>query len=133
MPGTIAGAVLLAALAVLSSGRAVAGPPAGAGSAMKLDKVEDGLRQYRMEKDASKRFEHLDRLAQTHDPRVGLVLGDLLRSSEREDRLDAAILLWRHFNRVGYQGPSDILLMEVKDWWKDNGPDLRRRAARLPR
>ena len=125
--------LLLAVLALLPPGKAVAGPPAGAGSAMKLDKVEDGLRQYRMEKDASKRFERLDRLAQTHDPRVGLVLGDLLRSSEREDRLDAAILLWRHFNRVGYQGPSDILLMEVKDWWKDNGPDLRRRAAQLPR
>jgi hypothetical protein len=45
MPKTLL--VLLAVLALLSPSKAVAGPPEGVSGKMELDKVEDGLRQYR--------------------------------------------------------------------------------------
>jgi hypothetical protein len=124
---------LLCALTLLPPGEA-AGPPVGASGKMVFDEVADGLRKYRTEKDAGKRFGRLDRLARTHDPRVGIVLGELLGGHDGDDRLEAAMVILRHFNPVEMQGPSAILrVLEAEDWWKHHEADLRRRAAQLPR
>src|SRR5690348_6758493 len=75
--------VLLAALAVSAS----AGPPEGVSGKVVFDQVADGLRKYRAEKDKGRRLDWLKRLAPTHDPRVGVALGEALEALGVRDHL----------------------------------------------
>ena len=125
----------LALLAVLVPLPAAAGPPDGVSGRMEfVDKVADGLRQYHAQSDAGKRIEWLTRLAPTVDPRVAVVLGELQEqwhtapSREYPDSGVAAIVLL-HVHYVPGGGDNK----RIRDWWKQNEADLRRRAKELPR
>ncbi|HEX5269873.1 MAG TPA: hypothetical protein VFW33_05280 [Gemmataceae bacterium] len=138
MPRRFAGFVppLFAALAVLLPGAALAGPPEGASGRMVLDEVADGLRKVRKENDPAKRLGWLKRQARTRDPRVAVALGEAMREGVMKDREAAAWLL-----RCEYElplgelagDPDEPLLHHMKEWWRLNEADLRRRAAQLPR
>ncbi len=75
MPRAFAAALpLLATLAMLSPGKALAGPPQGVSGKMVLDEVSEGLRKYRRETDGKKRIKWLTKLAPSRDPRVKAAL-----------------------------------------------------------
>ena len=116
----------------LHDGQAVAGPPEKASGKMVLDEVADGLRKYRKETNPDKRIHRLEQLARTHDPRVAIVLGDLLGCADAGTRFDAAYIIWRHYNPVELRGPSSIVIIVARGWWEENEADLRRRANQLP-
>ena len=128
-------ALSLPLLALLVAPAAAAGPPEGLSGRMAfVDKVAAGLRQYHQEGDAGKRIEWLTRLAPTRDPRVAVVLGELWEhwyaapSHEYPDPGVAAdVLLHVHF----VPGGGDK--KRIRDWWKQNEADLRRRAKLLPK
>jgi hypothetical protein len=113
---------------------AAAGPPEGvSGRMVYVDKVAEGLRQYRREADLGKRIEWLTRLAPTHDPRVAVVLGELQEQFHAgpaalppDPGVAANVLLHVHFVPGGGDNKR------IRDWWTQNEADLRRRAARLP-
>ncbi|HEX5269790.1 MAG TPA: hypothetical protein VFW33_04845 [Gemmataceae bacterium] len=94
---TFAALPLLAALALLSPGRAVAGPPEGASGRMVLDEVADGLRKYRREEDDAKRIAWLRRLAPTRDARVAAALEDCAAEGLTSDCWVAASELLRRY------------------------------------
>jgi hypothetical protein len=137
MTRTFAGFVLLlAVLALLSPGKAVAGPPEGVSGKMVLDEVADGLRQYRMTRDQNRRINWLERLAPTGDPRVAVALGEALKGEGELVRLAAA-------RNVVYYGAPPIVasprvgfearqIERASHWWAANEADLRRRAKQLP-
>ena len=132
MRRTFAGFVppLLAALALLSPGRAVAGPPERVSGKMVLDKVEDGLRNYRKAKDRSSRAVRLIQLADTasDDPRVALAIGEAFADVSGSLRALAGDLACEHYLPI-----SEAHLPGIIQWWAKNEADLRRRAAQLPR
>lgn len=139
MSRTFAGFVLLliAALALLLPGKAVAGPPEGASRKMVLDEVEDGLRRYRMEKDEEKKGDWLVRLAKTRDVRVAVLLGeqhDLWYAAHKANKPEPALGYMAHSFLYVFFVPDELIAAEQIDaWWKANEADLRRRAAQLPR
>jgi hypothetical protein len=121
--------------ALLPLGRAAfAGPPEGvSGSMVLVDRVADGLRQYRQESDPARRIERLTALAATRDPRVALGLGELLERGQAAPRSESPdtgvaddVLLHAHCVPDG-GGTKQRL-----DCWKRNEADLRRRARLLP-
>jgi hypothetical protein len=125
MPRTLTAAVRLAALALLLPGKAVAGPPEGASGKMVYDGVADGLRQYRSEKDQDRRYEWLERLAPTKDPRVAIVLYEAAKEDNRLDSLLAEFFV----AGTPFQRGTRYY---VTDWWEANEANLRRRAKQLP-
>jgi hypothetical protein len=137
MEGRVVKGPLLLALTLLAlpAPPAAAGPPEGvSGEMVFVDKVADGLRKYRAESDVGKRIERLTALAATRDPRVAVVLGELLERSQTAPQREspdpgvaADVLLHVHYVPGG--GGNK----EVFDWWKKNEADLRRRAKLLPR
>jgi hypothetical protein len=137
MPRTLTAAVLLALLALLTPGKAVAGPPEEASGKMVLDEVADGLRKYRAEKDTGKRIKWLEKLAPSHDPRVAVALGEEMdRALGQEDhalRWEAARLLAEFYVKGTLRFASLVDLQAAWPWWEKNEADLRRRAAQLPR
>jgi hypothetical protein len=127
--------LFLVALALLSPGTVVAGPPEPVSGRLVLDEVSEGLRRYRQEADESRRVARLRKLAATRDPRVGVAMGEYLsRGGPFPHQISVAWLLTEHFI------PSPVIYDDVIEqtraarvWWRDNEADLRRRAARLPR
>jgi hypothetical protein len=97
---------------------------------MVLDEVAEGLRTYRKVKDGEKGWLLLGKLARTKDPRVAVVLGDLLTGPDEEVSFKAAVLMRQNF-------PVEITAGLYRSmalyWWEANEADLRRRAAQLPR
>jgi hypothetical protein len=110
-----------------------AGPPEEASGRMLLaaDPVGDGLRQYRREPKQAARLAWLQKLAPTRDPRVALVLWE---EGPKERRISTIWecrmigLLNRHFVPDAEDGGEK---QDVRDWWKANEADLRRRAKQL--
>jgi hypothetical protein len=90
---------LVAVLALASPRSAVAGPPESPVGAMQLDKVEDGLRQYRQQKADDKRVAWLKRLAPSHDPRVEWALVAARLDSSEVVAAAAGELLDEHYGR----------------------------------
>jgi hypothetical protein len=128
----VAGLPLVAALALLSPGNAVAGPPDPVPTRMVTDKVAEGLRQYRKEPDAQRRGELLRRLAPTGDPRVAVALGEArMEGPSSLGGEDASLLLYEWF--LSDDDDFSEVIRSVRIWWKKNEADLRRRAATLPR
>jgi hypothetical protein len=125
-------AVPLLVLALGLPGTALAGPPEGVSGKMVLDKVADGLRQYRQAKGLAVRKRLLKKLAPTHDPRVAVTLGEALADSEIDEF--AAWELRSHYRTTRGSLPinKDELMTESTTWWHANGADLRRRAKQLP-
>ena len=82
MPRKTFAAVLLvlAVLALVMPGKAVAGPPEGVSGKMVLagDEVADGLRKYRKEANLDKKVALLLDLRKTKDLRVAVALGETL-------------------------------------------------------
>jgi hypothetical protein len=122
-------AVALTMLALLPPGKAVTGPPEGVSGKMAFDRVPDGLRMYRKEKDEGKRAMWLIRLAPTSDPRVALALGEAL--DDPSLGVVSSILLRSYY--VPFDAARDNRARPIEEWWKDNKADLRRRAKQLPR
>ncbi len=142
MPKIIAAVLMLATLALLSPGRAVAGPPEGVSGKMTFDEVADALRKYRKETDEGKRMGWLWKLAPTRDPRVAVALGEAFAAG-RPPRMPGAPFYVTGLDTVAAMGlienrfpptqPPDLNWDVVRQWWRDNEADLRRRAAQLPR
>jgi hypothetical protein len=93
------------------------GPPAHAGSpdmpsgALTLDQVADGPLRYRKEKDVSARITLLQRLALTHDPRVGVALWE----ARCDPSLEACIAADRAFVREFIGGERGRALERLTD------------------
>ncbi len=131
MPPPAVLVVLFLVYALLSPREAVAGPPEKVSGAMKFDSVTDGLKKYRKMTDLDKRQALLERLAATRDPRVDILLGELLSSDEEEEVFVASgVLLRHHFPQRPYS--LDDYYRLPRDWWKGHEADLRRRARQLP-
>ncbi len=128
-------APLLAALALLSPGMAVGGPPEGAPGRMVFDEVADGLRRMRSARELPRRAEWMEKLAPTGDPRVALALGEVIfEDPAAPSAKTACVLLCRHFARRNL--PTLTRADEIDAgvvWWIENRDELRRRAALLPR
>ena len=137
---TFAGFVLLFAVQALAlPGKALAGPPEGvSGKMMFVDKVADGLRRYHQEEDEDKQLEWLDALSPTHDPRVGVVLGNLLERYEvigvRDRQFHTIYLFTQYFSSD--RPPIGMIrgdeLERALRTWKARKAELYRRAKKLP-
>jgi hypothetical protein len=147
MPRAIVAAVsfcFLAALALLSPGWVVAGPPERVTGKFVLvsDEVSQGLRKYRQEKDPTKRLALLQTLGATGDPRVALALVDAANNRNGDDLdCEAADLLWWYYASPVAASHRGLVNQDVispppgkgfRPWWTANGAEVRRRAARLP-
>jgi hypothetical protein len=134
MPRTFCGFVplLLAAVALLTPGKAVAAPPEGASGKMVLDDVSEELRKYRKEKDPARRAALLKRLAPKRDARVAVLLGNAMKNPDRNG-IEAAILFWQYQLPPAARKRAAPNYVEAAEWWEDHEADLRRRAAQLPR
>jgi hypothetical protein len=137
MPQTTSATVLplLAMLALIMPGEAVAGPPEGVSGKMVLapDPVGDGLRQYRQARDQATRLTWLRKLAPTQDPRVALALweeGPHERKIVTVWECRMIGLLNQHFVRGARVDGKE---QSVWEWWDANEADLRRRAKQHPR
>ena len=137
-------AALLAALALLSPEKALAGPTEGAsGKMVFVDQVRDRLREYRKEKDPEKRLAWLQTLAATADPRVALALVDAANSHNGDDLdCEAADILWWYYASPDAAAHRGLVNHDViapppgkgfRPWWKAHEADIRRRARLLPR
>ncbi len=130
MTRTLSGFVspLLAALLMLSPGKAVAGPPERLSRKMTLaaDDVLTALRKARREPDPYKRLVLLYDQGRTRDPRIAVGVCEIMMISPRFSDAwhDARAALRRWF----IEDDEEPVL-----WWAKNEADLRRRAARLPR
>ena len=151
MPGAIVAAArfrFLAALAVLSPGWVVAGPPERVMGNLMLvsdgvaDGVSVGLRKCRQEKDPRKRLALLETLGATGDPRVALALFDAANNKNGDDLdCEAADVLWWYYASPAAAAHRGRVNQDIipppsgkgfRPWWKANGAEVRRRAARLP-
>jgi hypothetical protein len=141
---TIAGLALFATLALLSPGRAVAGPPERvSGKMMLFDEVADGLRTYHKEKNPEKRLAWLQTLGATGDPRVAIALVDAANNRNGDDLdCEAADLLWWYYASPDAASRRGLVIQDIdkpptgkgyRPWWKANEAAVRRRAARLSR
>ena len=121
----------LAVMALLSPGKAVAGPPEGVSGKMTFLDATPGLQAYRKEKDDKKRSEWRERLAPSRDPRVAIMLWETFcdESESVEMRCDALDLLRRYF--VEGTRFQEGTLYHCGDWWEANEADLRLRATQL--
>jgi hypothetical protein len=131
MPRTFAWLLLLA---LVSPGRAFAGPPEGPSGRMVLDEVADGLRKYQKETDPETRVKWLAKLAPTQDPRVAVAIGEALGPAicvnDKRAWLPLTDMLLKNFPIP--EQPRVYKLTIAWYWWKENEADLRRRAAQLP-
>lgn len=118
--------LLLTVPLLLVKAPAVAGPPERPAARMTFDEVADGLRRYRRENDPDRQLFLLWKLAPVRDPRVAVVLGERLRTSEFPYL--ELVLLARFQLPESKKGSTDA----VWDWWRENEADLRRRAKELP-
>jgi hypothetical protein len=116
---------LLLLLSLATSLRA-APADAPADGRMVLDEVADGLRRYHGTKHEAPRRELLWRLASTRDPRVAVLLGEGLASSDYP--FHELTLLARFYLPAEMGRSTDA----VWDWWRAHEADLRRRANELP-
>jgi hypothetical protein len=125
-------AVAMSLLALALPEPALARPPEVVSGKMVFDEVAEGLRKYRKETDEDKKLTVLKKLVQTHDPRVAIVLGEMLSCSNKGTRFYAAYLICRNFNQDVEIVNVGVETLIAQDWWKANGTDLRRRAKQLP-
>ena len=88
-----------------------AGPPPTPSSVMAFDGVADGLLRYRKEKDVSARAKLLQRLALTHDPRVGVALWE----ARCDPSLEVCIAADRAFAREFVGGERGKSLERLAD------------------
>ena len=107
---------LVVLLALCSSKMAVAGPPEERSSAMKLDKLAEGLRQYQLCRAEGQRVEWLKRLAPSRDPRVEAALYEALRDSCRAVSAAAGSLL-RDYYVPPVDNPSRIVMPRGAKWF----------------
>jgi len=132
MARTIARIVLPAdvSLLLLLPGKLVAGPPERVSGRTVLDKVEDGLRQYRRENNDDKRARLVRRIAGIEEPWVDVVLGEALSDRAYPVKRDAARqLIQRHYIVLDL---SDEKAISMARWeWKLHEDVLRRRARQL--
>jgi hypothetical protein len=149
MPRTFAAAVLLAALALLPPGTALAGPPEGASGKMVQDDVADGLRKYKLQRNESNRARQLKKLSEIIDARVMMAVGESLTDTSQEVRRAAAdVVFFRYAGGCVLRviPPPEQVEKGARQWWVryeaeirrwradvENEADLRRRAAQLPR
>jgi hypothetical protein len=126
---------LLVLLVLLLPAAAWAGPPAAPSGAIKFDAVGDALRKYSKETNPKRRVEWLSRLAVTHDPRVGVALGEALEDPSEDVQAGAARQLVLHFSPYAWVPMRDDVewIMTAETVWRQCGADLRRRAKQLPR
>ena len=134
MPKIIAAMLMLATVAVLTTGKATAGPPEGASGKMVLDEVADGLRRYRKETDVSKRLEWLRRLAPSGDVRVLVALCEALEDAT-DDRFvsEAKGLIVDHYFHPSRRRRGILADLDIMWGWESCKDDMRRRAAQLPK
>jgi hypothetical protein len=129
--------VLPLAVLAVDSLRAVAGPPQEVSGKMALDEVEDGLRRYRKETDERKRIKWLRKLAPSRDPRVAVALGEAMYDRSEVVMAAAATAFFQEFTQFRGTGVMPFNPAGRKEWalmwWKKNEPELRCRAAQLPR
>ena len=131
----------LAVLGLIPPGKAGAGPPERTSGRIVFDTVADGLRKYGKETDEQKRIDWLLRLAPSQDPRVAVVLGEAVAAWNPPVMAGTGL----YFPGVGHvaalclveyrftsPGPSPTSIEGIKQWWRDNEADLRRRAKQLP-
>jgi hypothetical protein len=135
----------LAALALLSPGWVVAGPPErGTGKLMLVsDEVSEGLRKCRQEKDPKKRLALLQTLGATGDPRVAVALVEAANNQNGDDLdCEAADVLWWYYASPDAAAHLGVVNQDIipappgkgfRPWWRANEADIRRRAARLPK
>jgi hypothetical protein len=137
MPRKTFAAVLLVlvVLPLLSPGMALAGPAEGVSGKMVFDDVADRLRKYCREKDADKRYDRLAVLAETHDPRVAIILGEKLSGGDQREQFEAECIIVSRFKDMllPLKAAAGVhqLRTAAKDWWEANEADLRRRAKQL--
>jgi hypothetical protein len=122
----VAGKLPLLLVLFLSSAAFAGGPEPPSTRMRFLDVVGDGLRHYRQETDPVRRGALLKRLAATRDPRVAVVLGEVLSSSTLP--YPEITLLAEFYLPEEKRGSTDA----VWDWWRANEADLRRRAGTRP-
>jgi hypothetical protein len=155
MPGTFAAAVLpIAVVALVSPGKAFAGPPKEVPGRMVFDEVVEGLRRFRKENDPQKQLAWMKRLAPTGDPRVGVALFDWVATAGFDQvGMAAGDLLERYYSPpkrekrpplggIGsplslepsraYANPDMIVSENHFERWARAEADLRRRAKKLP-
>ena len=124
---------MLLAVSLLLAAPVFAGSPAGVSGKMVLDKVEDGLRQYRRTRSPVARRKWLEKLVVTDDPRVGVALGEALEDGSRGYVIPAARIIVEHYLHEPIEGRSEgYLETKAAIWWFQNEADLRRRAKLLP-
>jgi hypothetical protein len=110
---------------------------------MVLDKVGEGLKQFLEEKDHERRLRWLKQLAPTRDPRVAVVLGELVNEAwtakgplntdeQVADVAAARDLLERYYMPPAVQDGKTDPLGRALRWWRGNRDDLHRRAKQLP-
>ncbi len=128
MPKTL---LVVSILALTLSGKAVAGRPEGVSGKMVFDEVAEGLREYRKEKNWAKRCRLLERLAETGDPRVGLLLGEE-HLHENDPWSVATRLLGEHFVGCSPFITTGERMSKINFWWNTHEADLRRSAKQLP-
>lgn len=87
----------------------LAGPPEGASGKMVFDEVAEGLRRCSKEADPEKRFRRLDKLAESHDPRVDVILGEMLAGPYGHDvEIACRVILRHHFTSTVGVIPVDV-------------------------
>jgi hypothetical protein len=143
MPKTLFVLPMVFALSLLlMPTKAVADLPEDGSGQMVVDEVCEAIRQYQKEKDEEKRSARLIKLGQTRDPRVAIILGEMLHGPPHVKLMAVVILL--NF----LPAPVDRLIVlekdssvdsvvhqwyeDVEQWWEKNEADLRRRAKQLP-
>jgi hypothetical protein len=126
---------LLAVLALLSPKSAVAEPPAAVSGKFTLDAVAEGLRKYEADKDRARRADRLKKLARYRDPRVAIAMAEYIEDpfNGNLDRYAVAEMARHYLPPVPGAKVSSDYAYAAMQWWKANEPELRRRAAKLPR
>jgi hypothetical protein len=124
--------VLALFVLVVAAPSVLAGPPQGASGKMVLDEVAEGLRKYRNEKDLERRVHRLDKLAETHDPRVDVILGEMLSHDYPDNEIACWVICRNHLNFTRGWCRIEMFYALPIGLWKENEADLRRRAKQLP-
>src|SRR5579885_3760935 len=128
---------------------ALAGPPEKVSGRMVLDEVADGLRKYRKMTDPEAQIRMLGRLARTRDPRVAVLLGEVVWIKGRRNAEDCTTLwaapLFSHY--FVQQAEGELVIKDIRSvvkfsppwrwdydlfWWEKNEAELRHRARQLP-
>ena len=97
-----------------------------------MDEVGRGLDRFMKEADRQSRFELLQKLAATRDPRVGVVLGEVMIRRVFYDSDVAGAALARYYLPPPVPDDAIAAWNTAREWWEMHEADLRRRAKELP-